>query len=148
MAAMRMVNKSARCPACKSAYCSSGCRILDQIRHQRICKHLCKGVSRPKGYRERICFAPGSSAWSPPRGLDRPMPTPFYMLNNKVWMHGRPERDVYRLLIDAYRLRMHDKFVVERCVDPDSVLGGHPTGIPSFRHFVDLAAARDYLLPS
>ncbi|KAH6895881.1 hypothetical protein B0T10DRAFT_587431 [Thelonectria olida] len=144
-------NVTHQCPECTSAYCSRGCRRSDAPKHKRVCKQLCAGVTlsnEPQKQKERfIMCIPKSSYWSPPRGLERPMPTPFSRLGTRKWLHDRPRIDVYRLLIDAFRLRLDDKFVVERRADPESVYGGHQTGIPAFRRFIDLASSRDNLMP-
>ncbi|KAJ5988442.1 MYND domain protein [Penicillium waksmanii] len=35
---------------------------------------------------------------------------PFQKLKEKKWLHDRPKEDIYKLLIDAFRLRMDDDF--------------------------------------
>ena len=77
---------------------------------------------------------------SPPKGLEKPIAKPFTKLVSKTWIHDRPEKDVFRLLIDAYRLRVND----------DINFGGD-TGVPDvaagFNRFLDQAASRANLLP-
>ncbi|KAI1502472.1 hypothetical protein F5X99DRAFT_427127 [Biscogniauxia marginata] len=60
---------------------------------------------------------------------------PFSRLDNGTWLHDRPETDVYRLLIDAYCLRVADD-----CNEDLDKSGG-------FQHFLDLVASRKLLPP-
>lgn len=60
---------------------------------------------------------------SPPNGLDQPASRPFTPLDDGTWLHDRPEIDVYRLLIDAYRMRMEGDYKIEGGVNEDSLYG-------------------------
>lgn len=84
---------------------------------------------------------------SPPKGLDQPISEPFTRLDNGTWLHDRPEKDVYRLLIDAYRLRVEDYYKLEGEADADSLYGGAPNGLKGFKNFLRLAGSRRGLLP-
>ncbi|KAJ5543830.1 hypothetical protein N7513_003412 [Penicillium frequentans] len=75
------------------------------------------------------------------------MNKPFHQLHAKKWLHGRPEEDVYKLLIDTYRLRMEDIYNLEGDVDADSIYSGVSSGIPGFRRFLRLVERRRELLP-
>ncbi|OIW34344.1 hypothetical protein CONLIGDRAFT_626357 [Coniochaeta ligniaria NRRL 30616] len=57
----------------------------------------------------------------PPKGLDAPITKPFTRLDTGTWLHGRPEPDVYRLLIDAYRMRMADDHTFSGAPAPDTI---------------------------
>ncbi|RYP55070.1 hypothetical protein DL769_010248 [Monosporascus sp. CRB-8-3] len=48
-------------------------------------------------------------------------PMPFTRLETGIYLHGRPEKDTYKLLIEAYRLPLDDVAEFEGVVDPDSV---------------------------
>ncbi|PHH81836.1 hypothetical protein CDD83_3463 [Cordyceps sp. RAO-2017] len=61
---------------------------------------------------------------SPPKGLERGIANPFSHLEAGTWLHNRFEKDVYGLLIDAYRLRMEDNHNMEGDADEDSIYGG------------------------
>jgi mitochondrial splicing suppressor protein 51 len=63
-------------------------------------------------------------------------------------MHERPEQDVYKLLIDTYRLRMEDNYNLEGDADADGIYGGARDGRQGFRRFLRLAEGRRGLLPS
>ncbi|KAF3403106.1 hypothetical protein DPV78_004284 [Talaromyces pinophilus] len=84
----------------------------------------------------------------PPKGLTAAIDKPFHRLNDKTWLHNRPEQDVYKLLIDCYRLRMEDVYNLEGEADEDSIYGGAANGGRAFQRFLSLAQSRRGLLPS
>lgn len=84
---------------------------------------------------------------SPPKGLDQPISQPFTRLDNGTWLHDRPEKDVYRLLIDAYRLRVEDNYNLEGDVDAGSLYDGAPNGLSGLKRFLQLVGSRRGLLP-
>ncbi|KAM0378309.1 hypothetical protein ACHAPK_001829 [Fusarium culmorum] len=87
--------------------------------------------------------AAGSStrgSGSPPKGLDQPIPDPFTRLDKGKYLHNRPEKDVYRLLIDCYRLRVKDMYTLEGEVMED--------GLSEFKEFIAKMSTRKGLLPS
>ncbi|KAK1832039.1 hypothetical protein QBC39DRAFT_350018 [Podospora conica] len=71
--------------------------------------------------RQPLHGLPPSKAPSPPKGTDKPVTMPFARLCNNTWLHDRSEKDVYRLLIDAYRMRLDDLYTFEGVFDPDSI---------------------------
>lgn len=48
----------------------------------------------------------------------------FEALKEGTWLENRPERELYGLLVDAYRLRVNDEAVFGRGIDEDSFYGG------------------------
>jgi splicing suppressor protein 51 len=72
---------------------------------------------------------------------------PFTRLDRGTYLHDRPRPDVFRLLIDCYRLRMEDNKNIDGIVEPDSIYGGAATGREGFRRFLGRAAQRQGLLP-
>ena len=60
---------------------------------------------------------------SPTAGLDEPIETPWTRLETGTWLHKRPEKDVYILLIDVYRLRIHDAYKLRPSTPPPSFEG-------------------------
>ncbi|KAM0466375.1 hypothetical protein ACHAPV_001334 [Trichoderma viride] len=72
---------------------------------------------------------------------------PFTRLDNGTWLHNRPEIDVYRLLIDAYRLRVEDTYVMEGDFMEGSIYAGNTDGLRGFRNFLRRAATVSGLLP-
>jgi splicing suppressor protein 51 len=89
-----------------------------------------------------------TNAGRTPKGLSVAVDEPFHRLHAKTWIHDRPEQDVYKILIDTYRLRMEDNFNLEGEADSDGVYGGAPDGRQGFRRFLRLAETRPGLLPS
>jgi splicing suppressor protein 51 len=57
------------------------------------------------------------------------------------------EKDVYRLLIDSYRLRVEGNYNMEGEASADSLCGGAPNGLKDFKRFLRLAGLRCGLLP-
>src|SRR5438093_370604 len=86
----------------------------------------------------------------PTKGLEQANVKPFTRLDNGTWLHDRPEKDVYRLLIDAYRLRAEDDLVYEDKRGADSIYAGQPDSLEDFRRFLARveAAGEGALLPS
>lgn len=85
------------------------------------------------------------NAPSPRKGTDKPVTKPFTRLLNNTWLHDRSEEDVYRLLIDAYRMRVEDLYVFEAVFDEGSVYAaaaddgtifGDKTGVWGFTRFL------------
>lgn len=82
------------------------------------------------------------------KGLEKLVDKPFTRLSEGNWLHERPEKDVYRLLIDSYRMRMEDNYAFGHENTAGSVYTGAPDGLKAFRRFLRLAAARPGLLPT
>ncbi|RYP73610.1 hypothetical protein DL771_003498 [Monosporascus sp. 5C6A] len=75
-------------------------------------------------------------------------PMPFTRLEKGTYLHDRPEKDTYKLLIDAYRLRLADVAKIEGVVEPDSIYASATNDpLPGFRRFLDKASATGGLLP-
>jgi mitochondrial splicing suppressor protein 51 len=84
------------------------------------------------------------------RGLETAIAKPFTRLDSDQWLHDRPEKDVYRLLIDAYRMRAADNLHLEGVVAPDGIYAGKADSLQDFRRFLDRVetARKGALLPS
>ncbi len=121
------------CAKCKTKYCSRECQVADWKKHKLDCPIL------------RKAFDPTSSTIS--KGLSAPFAKPFHALNDKKYLHGRPEKDVYQILIDCYRLRVEDDYKLSGDVDDDSIYGGAPNGYAGFRRFLNQAKKCKGLLP-
>ncbi|KAM5347036.1 hypothetical protein ACJ41O_010041 [Fusarium nematophilum] len=143
-----------RCAKCSTTqYCSRDCQKSDWKAHKKICgkqaaEAAAAAATAPSPAR---ASRPGSGPNSGPsssKGLDQPVPDPFTRLDNGTYLHGRPEADVYRLLIDAYRLHVEDSYVHDGDVDEDSLYAGAPDGLAGFRRFLREVAAHPRLLPS
>ena len=132
------------CAKCSAVpYCSRDCQKADWKSHKNTCRKEGSGPSASANASSPL----GGTQNSRSGGLDAPTTKPFTRLENGTWLHGRPEKDVYRLLIDAYRLRMEDSFVHDQQTDADTIYGGAPHGLGGFQRFLDMAAKKANLLP-
>ncbi|KHN95384.1 Zinc finger, MYND-type [Metarhizium album ARSEF 1941] len=130
-----------RCAKCSATpYCSRDCQKADWKVHKKICGRQASGAA-PSSRR------PGAATLSPPKGVERGVAFPFSRLDNDTWLHDRPEKDVYGLLIDAYRLRVEDMCSFEGEVDADGIYGGADNGLPGFQRFLARVASCPGLLP-
>ncbi|KAM6508112.1 hypothetical protein FALCPG4_018000 [Fusarium falciforme] len=133
-----------RCGKCTDTpYCSRECQKADWKVHKKICGKS----TTPQSPLSDSPPGPSRPVLSPPKGLDKGIPDPFTRLDNNTWLHGRSETDVYRLLLEAYRLRTEDDYTMEGDVDFDSLYAGNPDGLPGFRRFLSAAERRAGLLP-
>ncbi|KAG0270783.1 hypothetical protein BGZ95_001522 [Linnemannia exigua] len=82
------------------------------------------------------------------KGLIKHIDKPYHHLYAKTWLHNRPEEDVFKLLIDCFRMRQHDNFTVEGIKDKDSVYAGASHSQAGFKRFLVLAESRTELLPN
>ncbi|CAG7555004.1 unnamed protein product [Fusarium equiseti] len=130
-----------RCAKCSSeSYCSRECQKADWKNHKKVCGKQGSSASASAS-------ASTSTRGSPPKGLDQPIPDPFTRLDRGTYLHDRPEKDVYKLLIDAYRLRVEDMYRFEGEVDQDSLYGGASDGLAGFKAFIRKVSTRKGLLP-
>jgi splicing suppressor protein 51 len=130
-----------RCAKCsQTPYCSRDCQKADWKAHKKICGRQANDTSSSSD-------RSGAAKLSPPRGLKQGIADPFSRLDNGTWLHGRPESDVYGLLIDAYRLNVEDMYNMEGEADEDSIYGGAPDGLHGFQRFLKKVARRPGLLP-
>ena len=130
-----------RCGKCsKTPYCSRDCQKADWKVHKNCPKQANGASLSPAG-------AASDSNGSPSKGRKGGVAKPFTRLDNGTWLHGRSEKDVFQLLIDAYRLRMDDMHKMEGRADADSLYGGAKDGSQGFKGFLD-RVERAGLLPS
>lgn len=120
-----------RCLQCMTTrYCGKECQDTDEESHKEVCRHL------------------GDQARSPRCGLEHPIKKPFTRLQEGTWLHDRPKEDVYRILIDAYRLRSTDDHIaIGRARYPLAIHIQTTIAINGFRGFLTRAESRRGLLP-
>ncbi len=117
-----------RCGRCRTAaYCSPECQKADWKTHRETCS----------GPREVPTPSNQGDGQSVGKGLAQPLNKPFTRLDNGTWLHSRPERDVYRLLIDAYRLHTEDTWVIDRKRVEGSLYTKSSDGLEGFRRYLD-----------
>ena len=113
-----------QCSRCKaSRYCSRACQKADWKRHKKTCRQYVQATTLatttlssqgPPGEIPNTSAAAHAHVRADPRGpvvapgLDVNLPTPFTRLYVKRWLHGRTEKDCFKLLFDAIRVRTWD----------------------------------------
>ena len=80
--------------------------------------------------------------------LSQPVPKPFTRLRDGFWLHDRPELDVYKVLIDSFRLRIHDEYLLDGVSGSGTVYGGAMDSHADFVKYLDAAEQRAYIMPS
>ncbi|KAK4171415.1 hypothetical protein QBC36DRAFT_339990 [Triangularia setosa] len=148
MSSCTTCNKSAsevplkRCAKCQiTEYCSRDCQKQDWKTHKKTCG---KPDQPGAGGRQFASSTPSSQSSShPPRDAN-----PFIQLNQGSWLHGRPEKEVYGLLIDTFRLRADDQYKFEGDAEGDGVYGGASDSIKPFRRFLKKVESKPGLLPA
>lgn len=90
-----------------------------------------------------------SSTYSPPRlkNLDVHIANPFTKLDEGKFLYDRTQKDVFKLLIDSFRLRQADEANLEGKVTPNSLYIGAASGIGLFRQYLAKAGTIPNLLP-
>lgn len=127
-----LANPLKRCAKCSNQwYCSRECQKADWKGHKKVC-----GSARVES--APISQAAPSSD-SQPRSQPSVsgkccIPKPFTALNNGTWLHNRPKKDVFKLLVDTYRMRIEDEYVFQGEVDEDSLYSG-ASAASALRHF-------------
>lgn len=130
-----------RCAKCSTTpYCSRDCQKADWKSHKKICAKQADSRAAAAPDPDGPSAAADSSAQG---GVG----SPFARLEDHTWLHGRPEKEVYGLLIDAYRLRVEDMYNMEGEADEDSIYGGAADGLRGFRRFLGDVEAGPGLLP-
>ncbi|KAJ1326964.1 zinc finger MYND domain-containing protein [Microdochium nivale] len=124
-----------RCGRCSTQYCSRVCQTQHWPQHKRQC-------SRSRADNR-------SPATGADKGPIQHVLDPFSRLDRGKYLHGRPQQDVYRLLIDTYRLRMDDNDKFEDLREVDSIYASKVNdGQKSFIRFLAKAEAKNGILPS
>lgn len=89
---------------------------------------------------KKACSAAGADDSAASGTADGPLaiPKPFTAIDNQTYLHNRPEEDVYRLLIDAYRMHVEDDYTFSGDADEDSLYSGDgpEAAYRGFRKFV------------
>jgi splicing suppressor protein 51 len=129
------------CGKCKTArYCSRECQTADWKVHKKVCGKEAAFLDSTTEH---------SSTYSAPRlkGLEKHIPNPFTKLDQGKFLHERPKTDVYKLLIDSFRMRQADDKNFEDKTAPQSIYTGASSSIKPFRKYLAKASARPNVLP-
>ncbi|KAF2672769.1 hypothetical protein BT63DRAFT_436634 [Microthyrium microscopicum] len=129
-----------RCAKCLSAwYCSKECQTTDWKNGH---KQACNKDNKPSTDKKQKPARP------PPKGLSQHIDKPFTRLEHKTFLHDLPEKDVYTLLLDSYRMRQEDEYKFGGDADVDSIYGGAPHSLKPFRRFLRRAEKKSGILPA
>ena len=136
-----------RCAKCHTTqYCTRECQKADWKEHKKTCSG--NAASRnTSGSASTAGNTSSTGTQSAPKALIADLKKPFTALQEKKWLHNRPEKDVYKLLIDACRLRLDDDYKFSGDCDDDSIYGGASNGYGHFRKFLRKAENKAGLLP-
>jgi len=137
------------CAKCHSVkYCGRECQKADWKQHKKVCaSNAAANAGSDNTTSKTVPLNFTQQATNATNALKVTMDKPFHRLDSKTWLHDRPEVDVYKLLIDCYRLRMEDDYNLEGDADVDGLYGGAESGEPGFRRFLRLAEQKPALLP-
>ncbi|KAM0417377.1 hypothetical protein ACHAPT_012611 [Fusarium lateritium] len=138
---------------CLAQYCGQECQRIDWSSHKEPCRR--KNPIYKAGVRPTPCWIDGLrsgdetiiGSQSPPKGLDQPILWPFTRLKNGTFLHDRPEKDVFRILIESYRFRMEEHHFCKGELIQDSLYSGLDDARLGFRRYVQTANTRNGLLP-
>ena len=119
------------CSRChKAQYCGRDCQKAAWKTH----KKDCSPSAQPAGPENK-------AKQNHTKGLEKHVPTPFTNLDRGVYLHDRPESDVFKLLIDSFRIRQADDYNFEMKVTPQGVYIGAPSSVKPFRLYLKDAVA-------
>lgn len=136
------------CGRCKSAYyCSKDCQTKDWKNHKKPCKEKAAAHNNKPPASSTSGGAASRAKPEPPKGLSQHIDKPFTRLENKTFLHDLPEIDVYRLLIDSFRMRQEDNYKFLGDADIDSLYDGSANSLRPFRKFIARAERKTGILP-
>ena len=131
------------CAKCRvTRYCSRDCQMAHWKVHKKVCAKQAAAASSLNAVHNTDYESPRV------KNLEKHVSKPFTRLDNNAWLHDRPENDVYKLLIDAFRMRQEDSSTMDGDFDKDSIYTGASDSTAGFRKFIQLASTRANLLPS
>lgn len=129
-----------RCSRCQTErYCSQDCQKAHWKTHKKNCRSSPTAQTQSQSQPQ-----PQSTV---PKGLTAAIDKPFHKLEARTWLHDRPEKDAYKLLIDTFRLKLDDDYKFEGDVFEGTVYDGAPNSIPGFKKFLRQAKSKPGLLP-
>ena len=137
------------CAKCQvTRYCSRDCQTTHWKVHKKVCAKQAASAGTPNATSPPKISHDTDYESARVKNLEKYISKPFTCLDKNAWLHDRPEKDVYKLLIDAFRMRQEDSSTMDGQVDKDTIYTGAPDSTAGFRKFIQLASTRANLLPS
>lgn len=143
-----------RCSKCRQTlYCNRDCQKAHWKTHKKVCASQANANANASPSAEANAYVEAnaihSTNYSAPRlhDLDVHVPNPFTRLDQGTYLHDRSETDVYKLLIDSFRMRQADDLNLEHITTPQSVYTGAASSIVPFRAYLAKVGTRRNLLP-
>ncbi|KAJ5482196.1 hypothetical protein N7475_001008 [Penicillium sp. IBT 31633x] len=138
-----------RCMSNTILYCSRECQVANYKVHKQTCVSKTQTtVPTDTGKEHTVAVSKEPTvARTSDKALQVDITKPFHQLDAKKWLHGRPAEDVYKFLIDVYRMRIEDEYKHGGTVDNDSIYAGAKNGKMGFTRFLRLVEQKHGLLP-
>jgi splicing suppressor protein 51 len=141
-----------RCKAPTILYCSRKCQVEDYDEHKKTCILNNKifaftGPTDDYVPRKQPEQDNQPDLLSRNKALEVTITKPFHYIRAGKWLRKRPEKDVFKLLIDVYRLRMDQTFIYGGIADNDGLYGRGVDGRAGLRRFLGLLQSKRALLP-
>ncbi|KAF1851614.1 uncharacterized protein K460DRAFT_362375 [Cucurbitaria berberidis CBS 394.84] len=131
------------CAKCKTTqYCGRDCQKADWKTHKKVCAKNAADAFVGANTEHSTNYSAGRL-----KDLEKHVSNPFTRLDQGKYLHDRPETDVFKLLIDSFRMRQADDLNLENKTTPRSVYTGASSSIEPFRQYLAKAATRPNLLP-
>lgn len=132
------------CARCSSErYCSRDCQKAHWKTHKKACGVNVTATCTSESSRT----SPFPSTATSFKNLATAITHPFHKLEARIWLHDRPEDDVYKLLIDTFRLRINDDYKFSAIKTKGSIYAGRSDSLSAFYRYLHLAESRQGLLP-
>ena len=121
-----------RCAKCRSVlYCNRECQTSHWKIHKKECSHL----------------ASSNTATSRTSGDSKNTASGFTGIANNTFLHNRPEKEVYKLLVDIVRMRQEDTYTFEGDTMSGTIYNGESSSESAFRHMIRRAKNKTGFLP-
>ena len=116
-----------KCAKCKSTwYCGRPCQQGHWKEHKKECRRFAANAAE----------APTGAAGNP-----------FQAIQANTFLHGRPEPETFKLLVDILRMRQEDAYNFDCHHMPGTIYNEEPSSEPAFREMIRRAKAVNGLLP-
>jgi hypothetical protein len=131
------------CAKCKTTqYCNRDCQKADWKAHKKICS-----TNASRAFVNANVEHSSSYSAARLKDLEKHIPNPFTKLDQGKYLYDRSENDVYKLLIDSFRMRQADESSLEGKTTANSIYSGASSSIGPFRQYLAKASTRTNMLP-